>query len=97
MKLPHHCNGCTARWDGYNTCHCAACHRTFTTIKNFDLHRRGQCLPPAAVGLVRSDRTYECFGRPLSLPVGGSGRGTEVPKGKDTGDVFRGAQIGDPA
>jgi hypothetical protein len=62
--LPHHCNGCTNRWNGYNTCHCSACHVTFSSIDAFDRHRRGgQCLPPAAVGLVQSGRRYECWGR----------------------------------
>lgn len=32
--------------------HCGACHRTFSVISNFDLHRRGgRCVDPAAVGL----------------------------------------------
>ncbi len=25
VDLPHHCNGCTNRWNGRNTCHCYDC------------------------------------------------------------------------
>lgn len=38
--------------------HCAAlgCHRTFGGVTGFDAHRRdGICLPPASLGMVRSD------------------------------------------
>jgi hypothetical protein len=49
--------------------HCAAdCHRTFTTVRNFDRHRRdGRCLHPADVGLVPRERAgYVAFGLPAS-------------------------------
>lgn len=69
--LPHHCNGCTTRWNGANTAHCAACHTTFTGITAFDRHRVGShaagkrhCLTPDAVGLVLTGRAYPCWGEP---------------------------------
>ncbi len=38
---------------GWSPAHCAACHETFTTVNNFDRHRRnGHCADPAAVALV---------------------------------------------
>lgn len=42
-KLPHSCGKCDARWSGLNTAHCAAdgCHRTFSGVSAFDLHRIG--------------------------------------------------------
>lgn len=62
--LAHSCQ-CGARWGGANTAHCAAdCHRTFTAVGPFDLHRRGGvCLEPEAVGLqLAAGRPYECWG-----------------------------------
>lgn len=42
QSLPaHKCGKCPARWDGANFCHCPECHRTFTGITGFDLHRVG--------------------------------------------------------
>lgn len=34
-----HCR-CGTHWTGSNTCHCAACHRTFTSPAAFTRHRR---------------------------------------------------------
>jgi hypothetical protein len=87
--LPHHCHGCANRWNGYSTCHCSACHLTFSTIHAFDRHRRGgHCLDPATAGLVRSSRGYECWGQrgdqphPHSLMVLAQD-GLEAPSGHD--------------
>jgi len=64
-KLPHHCQGCPKRWNGYNTGHCKVCHETFSGITAFDKHRvNGKCRPPAEVGLVESKRAYPCWGFP---------------------------------
>jgi hypothetical protein len=59
------CGRCGAEWTGYNTCHCAGCHRTFTGITAFDQHRSGShawgqrhCLDPATVGLVAVTKRY---------------------------------------
>lgn len=69
LTVPHHCNGCPNRWNGYNTCHCSGCHATFSNIDVFDRHRRGgECLRPATVGLAPSGRSYECWGRPDNRP-----------------------------
>lgn len=71
------CNGCPNRWNGHNTCHCASCHETFTTITAFDKHRAGShphdtrhCLDPEAAGLVLADRAYRCWARPYSTDSG---------------------------
>lgn len=42
QSLPtHKCGKCPARWDGAKFCHCDTCHRTFTAVSAFDLHRVG--------------------------------------------------------
>ncbi len=52
------CGGCGGRWTGLTACHCSGknCHRTFTSLSAFDLHRSGShargtrhCLDPATV------------------------------------------------
>jgi hypothetical protein len=49
---------CGAQWRGERMAHCKAsgCHRTFSTVRNFDKHWRGRedryCVDPATVGLV---------------------------------------------
>jgi hypothetical protein len=64
-RLPHGCGGCDTRWGGFRTAHCGACHETFTTPANFDLHRagskdkrhdQGECSDPATRGLVINER-----------------------------------------
>jgi hypothetical protein len=46
------CRHCDARWGGWGQAHCTACHGTFSTVGNFDRHRKdGECLDPLAVGL----------------------------------------------
>lgn len=67
--MSHGCNGCSNRWGGLNTAHCAACHETFTTVTAFDKHRSGShakgtrhCLPPEEAGLVLASRDYRCWG-----------------------------------
>ena len=55
------CNGCDKRWGGQLTCHCAACHETFTTVSNFDKHRHYEkCKPPQSRGLVVGARGLWC-------------------------------------
>lgn len=67
---PHPCSGCTARWGGLLTAHCAACHLTFTGITAWEKHRAGKpargryCLDPAAVGLIDAGRSYPCWANP---------------------------------
>lgn len=60
---------CGSQWDGFNTAHCAKCHKTFTVVSAFDKHQRitkGKvtCADPAEVGLVLSSRSYECWSFP---------------------------------
>jgi hypothetical protein len=48
------CKTCSIWWTGASTVHCVMCHRTFTTINVFDLHRVGpadrrECLDPATL------------------------------------------------
>ena len=57
-----HCNG---TWTGLTTCHCSSCHRTFSSISAFDMHRSGShaestrhCVDPASAGLVPVTKLY---------------------------------------
>ena len=67
------CPHCGAWWVGLNTCHCTACHSTFTGVTAFDKHRDGShshstrhCIEPANVGLVDAGRNYPCWANPGS-------------------------------
>lgn len=64
-SLPHGCR-CGSRWGGGNTAHCGACHHTFTTVSNFDRHRRnGECLNPRDAGLIARERPgYTAWSEP---------------------------------
>ena len=53
------------------SCHCGACHRTFTGVYAFDMHRAGShakstrhCVDPATVGLVPADKPWPGWSRP---------------------------------
>lgn len=57
------CSGCPARWSGHRTAHCGSCHRTFSTVANFDRHRspngpHGACRFPGLVGLTQRDGVW---------------------------------------
>lgn len=57
-RLPHSC-GCGKRWGGSpdGPAHCSGCHETFSTVGNFDRHRREfACRPPAEIGLIERTR-----------------------------------------
>jgi hypothetical protein len=48
------CGGCPATWTGIGKCHCSGCHRTFSAVSGFDLHRsrrgpHGSCVDPATL------------------------------------------------
>lgn len=48
------CSGCDATWTAAAAAHCAACHRTFSSVSLFDRHRsisgeHGTCHDPAAM------------------------------------------------
>ena len=59
---------CGARWTGLRVAHCSVCHRTFTTVANFDRHRRGgRCVDPASVDMVRNGRDQWHERGPMSL------------------------------
>jgi hypothetical protein len=67
------CNGCSTTWTGAMACHCASCHRTFTGVTAFDLHRTGgRCNDPETLvtklgepRLVRVTKRYwSGWGRP---------------------------------
>ncbi len=65
--LPYGC-ACGARWAGLKTCHCTACHSTFSTVTAFDKHRVGShaddrrhCVDPARTGLIDAGRDYPCW------------------------------------
>jgi hypothetical protein len=82
------CNSCLDRWSGLNTCHCGACHETFTTVRVLDMHRRdGKCRSPEDIGLARAQRDYRCWTTPTDpnfvhpsesepLSMGAEGGGT---------------------
>lgn len=57
---------CGAAWGGLVTSHCGACHHTFTTVGNFDRHRRdGGCLVPTECGFeVKQRAGYTAWGMP---------------------------------
>ena len=41
---------CTRRWSGLAEAHCAACHRHFSNVGTFDLHRvNGRCVDPKTI------------------------------------------------
>jgi hypothetical protein len=64
---------CGARWTGLSRAHCAACHDTFTTVTNFDRHRRnGRCVDPASVGLIFKNGLWR-QPTPMGWPFDGSG------------------------
>jgi len=51
---PITCGGCAAKWTAHSWAHCGACHRTFSGVSLFDLHRsadgdHGTCLDPATI------------------------------------------------
>lgn len=53
---PWSCGGCDTMWGGLDLAHCASCHETFTTVRNFDTHRsKGKCV---FTGLIRGTRGY---------------------------------------
>ena len=60
--------GCGETWSGTTAAHCAAsgCHQTFTTVANFDRHRRGgACQQPTSVGLRLAARAgYQAWAQP---------------------------------
>lgn len=70
------CGGCLARWSGHTKAHCGSCHRTFSTVGNFDRHRskdgeRGSCLHPASVGLVERGGLDPVWSMPPQDPTKG--------------------------
>ena len=69
-RNPYRCS-CGASWGGLKTCHCPACHETFTGPTAFDKHRAGshidatrRCTDPKTVGLVDAGREYRCWALP---------------------------------
>ena len=65
-SLPHHDSRCGSRWSGYNTAHCARCHRTFTGVAAFDAHKPVQgCIDPVELGMVLAEgRAYDAWRLP---------------------------------
>lgn len=48
------CSGCDATWTGLGRAHCSKCHRSFSTVPLFDMHRdqrgeHGRCIDPEDV------------------------------------------------
>ncbi len=59
-----HCR-CGTHWTGSNTCHCAGCHRTFTSPAAFTRHRRdSRCLDPDDLGMAAAARDYMAWSLP---------------------------------
>jgi hypothetical protein len=53
------CSSCDRTWTSYIEAHCSVegCHLHFSTIRNFDRHRRSErCVDPSLVGLVARQR-----------------------------------------
>ena len=57
------CARCDNWWTGLQSCHCGACHRTFTGVYAFDMHRAGTVWT-ATVGLVPADKPWPGWSRP---------------------------------
>lgn len=61
---------CGATWGGGSQAHCAACHRTFSTVGNFDRHRLTRndgeriCVDPGKRGLVPGGRATTVWMQP---------------------------------
>jgi hypothetical protein len=74
---------CNCTWTGLSTCHCAGCHRTFTSVTAFDMHQRIQdgrnvCLDPAV--MRKGDGTFVMAvlrKTPDGQPVWGGGQRRE--------------------
>lgn len=64
---------CGLWWTGAERSHASCCHRTFSSLSAFDLHRKGlRCNDPAEIGLVAREKPYgTLWGWPA--PVGGYG------------------------
>jgi hypothetical protein len=59
--MPITCGGCPTTWTGLARCHCSGCHRTFSGVTTFDLHRRprgwhGSCVDPATLATATGTR-----------------------------------------
>lgn len=53
------CGGCDTRWNGTAKAHCSGCHRTFSTTKIFDSHRKYyKCVDPSSIGLNLSEGVW---------------------------------------
>lgn len=47
QKAPNRCQGCPRIWTGLAEAHCSECHRHFTSVKPFDIHRdQFRCIDP---------------------------------------------------
>jgi hypothetical protein len=56
------CPRCDSVWTGLSACHCAACHRTFSGYRAFDIHRTGsRCNDPASL--------LDIHGEPRLVPI----------------------------
>lgn len=52
-----HSAECTLGWQPGRKSHCVACCENFSTVGNFDKHRRSsECVPPAKAGLAINKR-----------------------------------------
>lgn len=85
MTSPVGCS-CGARWPGLSACHCPTCHRTFTTVGNFDRHRVGpmgnrHCADPESVGLVLNKRGLWSMPPKGGFPTEGVSRAGPISPG----------------
>jgi hypothetical protein len=79
---------CNCPFTGSSTCHCAACHQTFSSITAFDLHQRldgdrNVCLAPA----YARDRRGKLMFKVVRGPAGGSVWGRNAENTAFKGDV----------
>ena len=57
MSSHSSCRTCGRKWTGMKECHCTACHRHFSTVRNFDAHmKRGRCVDPLTLHQRSSSR-----------------------------------------
>jgi hypothetical protein len=77
-----YCSTCETNWhpQGSQACHCAGCHRTFSSLRAFDTHRRDagdrrECVDPAGVLTKEGGSAFTYKTDKLGALAWGSARG----------------------
>jgi len=78
------CSRCDGWWSGLTSAHCSNCHRTFTSVSAFDMHRAGSH--------AKGTRHYVDPASVVLVPAGRGWPGWSLPgtwRGPDDADVYR--------